>query len=98
MKLVYTLSFIVLALTFSCRAKDGAPGPTGATGAPGTTGTTGTSKQQQGTINGTLSYVDVNGRDISFPFDYQYHTFAYNDNSYTTYSNEEGEGYYVYLE
>jgi hypothetical protein len=64
----------VLISINSCRTKDGAPGPAGSS-----------DLINQGSVSGTLSYVDYKGDSVGVPFNYQYYAtlgtnqFTYND-------------------
>jgi len=64
----------VLLVFHSCRTKDGAPGPAGPS-----------DLINQGSVSGTLSYVDYKGDSVGVPFSYQYYAslgtnqFTYND-------------------
>jgi len=70
MKTSYLLLIVVVIGMVSCRAKKGDPGPGGTAGANGTTG--GNALTKQGSIAGTLSYVDYKDSALSIPFNYQY--------------------------
>jgi hypothetical protein len=68
-----TLYVLLIALSFamvSCRAKQGDPGPAGANGANGADGVSTLTKQ--GSISGTLGYVDYKDSALSLPFSYEY--------------------------
>jgi len=71
-----TLYLLLIALSFamvSCRAKQGDPGPAGANGSNGANGADGVSTlTKQGSIAGTLGYVNYKDSALSLPFSYEY--------------------------
>jgi hypothetical protein len=73
MKKVLTAFFLLATLISfnSCRTKDGAPGPAGTSGTNGTNGTNGL--VNQGSVSGTLSYLDYQGDSVGIPFNYPYY-------------------------
>ncbi|HSY61780.1 MAG TPA: hypothetical protein VK796_07880 [Cytophaga sp.] len=80
MKSFYILLLVLAVSAVSCVTKDGAPGPAGAS-----------SLAQQGTISGTLAYVDNDGNAVSAPFSYGYFESA-SDNKF--YYDEAGKQNY----
>jgi len=76
MKKAFILALVItiLGAMHSCRTKDGAPGPAGPS-----------DLINQGSVSGTLSYVDYKGDSVGVPFNYQYYAtlgtnqFTYND-------------------
>ncbi|ABG60614.1 hypothetical protein [Cytophaga hutchinsonii] len=62
MKTFYLLLMAVALTTFSCRTKEGAPGPAGES-----------ALNKQGSINGTLTFVDYKGDEVKQTFDYAYY-------------------------
>ena len=76
----------VLLIINSCRTKDGSPGPAGPS-----------DLINQGSISGTLSYLDSNGDSVGVPFNYQY--YATLQNNQFTYAGlkTSSSGYVVNL-
>jgi hypothetical protein len=80
MKSLYILLVAIAVCTVSCRTKEGAPGPSGES-----------TLTQQGTISGSLAYVDYQGNPISVPFSYSYfaslagNKFSYDENGKKNY-------------
>jgi len=87
------LLMTVLVSFNSCRTKDGAPGPAGANGTNGTNGTN--NLLNQGSVSGTLYYLDFKGDSVKLPFNYQYFSSSL-DNQYAYYDTADydaSEGY-----
>ncbi len=61
MKSFYLLVLAIAISAVSCRTKEGEPGPAGES-----------SLTQQGSISGTVTYLDVNSNSVAVPFNYQY--------------------------
>ncbi len=94
MKSLYLLFIAVAICTVSCRAKKGDPGPAGTTGATGATGADGTGTlDKQGSITGTLAYVDYKDSALSIPFTYEYIT-SLEDSEYEI-DTEDGTSYSI---
>ena len=72
----------ICVLINSCRTKDGAPGPAGQS-----------DLINQGSVSGTLSYLDYKGDSVAIPFNYQY--YATLQNNQFTYNgiNKGNSGY-----
>jgi len=70
MKSFYILFIAIVVSAVSCRTKEGAPGPAGES-----------NLTQQGSVTGTLAYVDYQGNPISVPFSYSYYESA-SDNKF----------------
>ena len=83
MKSFYLLVLALIVSVTSCRTKEGTPGPAGAS-----------SLTQQGSVTGTLAYVDYQGNSVSIPFSYGYfeslsdNKFYYDENGKKNYQIE----------
>lgn len=61
MKTFYLLLMAAVITVTSCRTKEGEPGPAGES-----------SLQKQGSVSGSIAYVDANGDSVNLPFNYEY--------------------------
>lgn len=85
MKAFYLLTILCALSLVACKTKQGDPGPAGANGINGVTGADGASTfKKQGSISGTLEYVDYKGSAVKPSFAYEYYeslfdnVFVYN--------------------
>jgi hypothetical protein len=83
---ILTLLLTVFGAVHSCRTKDGAPGPTGPS-----------DLINQGSVSGTLYYLNYLGDSVKQPFNYQYYTSLVNNeyNFYDTNIVKTTNGYYA---
>ena len=82
MKAFYLLIISCMFSFVACKTKQGDPGPAGATGTTGINGASGVSTfKKQGSISGTLEYVDHNGSPVKPSFAYEYYESLF-DNAF----------------
>jgi len=94
MKTLYLLLVVLVFTTTSCFTKTGDPGPTGTVGTTGTTGAN--TLDKQGTIAGTLEYVDYKDSALSLPFSYQYTESVLSQSTYSIDTTKTS--YKIYIE